>query len=107
MEGKRWQQFTLTEMATLDFRGFATTLGCQKRIGVHAVQKHEEILDAKHRLCGTNYRTRLEMEGVSCMAAFQLAQRPKWVEMPYGKAIEGEEGKVSSACRGIIFTLKV
>jgi hypothetical protein len=106
MEDKRCQQFTLTEMETLDFHGSATTLGYLGKKGAYAVPEPAEPPLAKRRLFGANYRTRLEMGGVSCMAVFQLAQGQKLAEMPYELAIEGGESKAAKIHKGIIFALK-
>jgi hypothetical protein len=86
-------------MAILDFHGFAMPLKCLGKKEAYAVPEPAETPFAKRRLFGTNYRTKLEMGGVSCMVVFQLAQGPKLVGMPYEPAIEGEESKAAKVLR--------
>jgi len=68
-----WQQFILTEMAILDFHGFAMTLKCKERQEVYVVLKLVKIPYAKHPLFGINQKTKLETAGVNCMGVCLLA----------------------------------
>ena len=53
-------------------------------------QKLVKRPSAKHLLFGINQQINQEMGAVSCMAAFQLAQRLKRAKKPYEPAIDDE-----------------